>query len=165
MDSIETMRTELTNIQNQARTILAKTPTGQPVPSTDKAKVDALLAEGKALQTRLDGARRDLAITAEVERLTAGVTTSGSQGGRRGGLTLGQQFIDSETFEWIKKHRHSLPTGAWTSPASDLMAATLTGDPASGGELVIADSRPGILPSPTRPLVMADLIAPGTTDN
>jgi HK97 family phage major capsid protein len=44
-------------------------------------------------------------------------------------------------------------------------AATLTSDPASGGDLVTPDVRPGIFPGATRPLVVADLFAPGTTDS
>jgi HK97 family phage major capsid protein len=44
-----------------------------------------------------------------------------------------------------------------------VMAATLTEDAASGGDLVITDYQPGILPMPRRPLTVADLMASGTT--
>src|SRR5262249_3527123 len=40
---------------------------------------------------------------------------------------------------------------------------TLTEDPASGGGLVVPDVQPGIIPLPTRKIVVADLLAPGTT--
>jgi HK97 family phage major capsid protein len=48
---------------------------------------------------------------------------------------------------------------------TQLHATTLTEDPASGGALVIPQYVPGVLPILQRPLVVADLIAPGTTDS
>src|SRR5262245_42578032 len=62
-------------------------------------------------------------------------TTSGRPSRRD---SLGRQFLDSETFAWLREHRGHLPVGAWTSPSSelsgvgDMLAATLTEDPASG---------------------------------
>jgi len=50
-------------------------------------------------------------------------------------------------------------------PYASLFAATLSEDPASGGKLVVPDYRPGIVPTATRPIVVADLLMPGTTDS
>ena len=100
----------------------------------------------------------------EINRLTGSMTPSGSP--RRGGSSLGQQILDSEMGQWLLKQRGSFPTGSWTSPSSELMAATLTEDAASRRRSGRSPtSRPGILPLPQRPLVMADLIAPGTTES
>ena len=103
-------------------------------------------------------------MTAAIDRLTSGMGAADPIAAHRG-PSIGSQFINSDTFRWLKEQKGGFPTGAWTSPASELRAATLTEDAASGGDLVIMDTRPGILPSPTRPLVMADLIAPGTTES
>ena len=82
-------------------------------------------------------------MTAAFEQLTAGMTGPRRRA-RGGGPSLGQQIINSEVGRWLlKEQKGSFPTGAWTSPASELMAATLTEDAASGGDLVITDYAPG----------------------
>lgn len=137
--------------------------------------------ELKALETAVDGMAQRLAgmdsdesMNAEIARLTGGMTSSEAGDGRGGGVpgrvasakgSFGEQFLASDTFKWLKANRQSLPSGAWSSPSSELFAATLTEDPASGGQLVIPHTLPGILALPTRPLTMADLIAPGVTDS
>jgi HK97 family phage major capsid protein len=124
------------------------------------------------LKGRLASAQGDANFTDELDRLTGGMMPSrggNASGGRGGnasggrGRSLGDQILASETGQWLVNNRGKFPSGAWTSPASEIMAATLTSDPASGGDLIITDYQAGILPLPTRPLVVADLIAPGTT--
>jgi HK97 family phage major capsid protein len=53
--------------------------------------------------------------------------------------------------------------GAWASPSVEMFATTISEDPASGGSVVPPDVQPNIIPLPTRRLVVADLLAPGTT--
>jgi HK97 family phage major capsid protein len=127
------------------------------------AAVNVCIERANSLKKRLDTAHGNASLTAAIGRMTAGMDDGPSRPSFGG--SLGQQFINSETFRWMKENRGSLPTGAWTSPSSELMATTLTEDSGSGGQLVVHDTRPGILPLPTRPLVMADLIAPGQTDS
>jgi HK97 family phage major capsid protein len=137
-----------------------------PTPS-DVSKLNGHVLEVNDLKRQLDRARSDAEMTSQIARLTGGDATT-SYGGRRGGLSLGAQFIDSDTYKWLKEHRHRLPAGVWTSPsaelglATSLMAATLSEDAASGGALIVPDYRPVVWPLvPT--VVVADLIAPGTT--
>lgn len=139
--------------------------TGRLRTAEEKAAVQTLLDEGKAIRARIDGMRGDANMTAEIERLTAGMTAGGSHGNGhqpRARKSLGQQFVESEAMAWIKKTAGSRSMGAWTSPSAELMAATLTEDAASGGDLLIAQQVPGILPLLFKRLVVADLIAPGT---
>jgi HK97 family phage major capsid protein len=99
----------------------------------------------------------------------AGVKTTG-RGRGRASESVGTQLVRAVA-DWRRDPKHSgLPKGAEATLLADvpygaLFAATLTEDPASGGDLVIPDFRPGIVPLPTRPLVVADLIAPGTTES
>jgi HK97 family phage major capsid protein len=140
----------------------------------ENKELKALEAAVDGMTTRLSQMDGDDSMNAEIARLTDGMTPAagaagaGNGGGRRaaGKGSLGEQFLASETFKWLKSNRASLPSGAaWSSPSSELFAATLTEDAASGGDLVVPHFLPGILALPTRPLTMADLIAPGTTDS
>lgn len=134
--------------------------------NADPETLRTAVQKATELRHRLTQAQTDANMLAEIDRLTSGMSTTSHRGGI---MSIGQQFIDSATFKWLKDHKGSLPTGTWTSPASELggygpiMAATLTEDPASGGDLVITDWQSGILPLPQRPLTIADLMAPGTT--
>jgi HK97 family phage major capsid protein len=76
--------------------------------------------------------------------------------------SLGEQFLASDTFNWLKS-THNKRSGAWTSTASELQfqATTLTEGAGSGGALLVPDYQPGIVPSPTAPVVMAQLFQPG----
>jgi HK97 family phage major capsid protein len=125
------------------------------------AAIDALIDEGKAIRARLDRANRGAGMTAEIERITAGLM--GDTGSYGGGRSLGSQFVDNHEFrEWVKSggHRRS---GAIQSPAFDLLATTLDESGGSGGPLVIPQLIPGITPLPMRKLVVSDLLAQGTT--
>jgi HK97 family phage major capsid protein len=133
----------------------------RPMTSAEMKSVEDALDEAKSLKARLGRVKDDAAMMSAINQLTDGMVGPSTVYG--GGI--GAQFIRSDTWEWLKKNRHMLPSGAWTSPSSELMAATLSEDSASGGDLVVTDYRPGILPLPTRPLVMADLLAAGTTDS
>jgi HK97 family phage major capsid protein len=109
---------------------------------------------------------RDNGLSAALDNL-AGGKDFGRLGGGQGlaplttRLSLGDQFLASETFSWLKEHRNKL-SGAWTSPASDLlMAATLTEGAGSGGALVVPQYLPEIQPSPLAPVVMSPLFSQG----
>lgn len=126
-------------------------------PVTLKAAVD----KATHLKALLARAKGDASFQASLGRITGDM--AGAAGRRL--PSLGQQFIDSEAGQYLLKNRGKFPTGAWTSPASELMAAVVSEDAASGGDLVITDYQPGILPLPMRPPRIEDLIAPGQTDS
>ena len=136
--------------------------------NADDATLTAALKEAEALKARLDRGGGDDAFSAAFNKLAAGMGTPGRGGAR--GNSVGHQFIASETFEFLKKNRGKFPAGAWTSPTSelmggDMMAATLSEDAASGGDLVVTDNQPGIVQLPQRPLRLEQLIRPGQTDS
>jgi HK97 family phage major capsid protein len=138
----------------------------------ERAAVQKLTAEAREIKAQLDQKRGDAAIGDEIERLTASAgalvrhTPTGAAPPSRI-LTLGAQFTASQAYDFIRKGGHRTMS-AWRSPSAELFdprmfAATLTTAPGSGGDLIVPDRRPGILPALDRELTIADLIAPGTT--
>ncbi len=158
--TIQQLQQEYDAAADRARTLVSR--------NADKGTIETALKEAQDLKARLVRAKGDANFTAELERLTAGMNTTPYG---RALQSVGQQFVESETFKWLQQHKGRLPSGSWTSPSSELlgfgpiMAATLTEDAASGGDLILPDFRPGILPLPLRQLTIADLLAPGTTDS
>ncbi len=136
---------------------------GRALGPAEIASINQKIREANAAKARLDRARDDAGMSAAIEQLTGPMSAESGRGGSRS--SIGQQIIDSEMGRFLLERKGRFPTGAWTSPSSEIYAATLSEDGASGGGLVVPDFRPGILPLPTRPLVMADLIAPGTTES
>jgi HK97 family phage major capsid protein len=134
---------------------------GRAMTATERAALEAVANEAKAIKSRIDRATSDVSMASAIDKMTNGMATTTSN--RRSGL--GSEFIDSETYEWLKQNRGHLPTGAWTSPSSELRATLLDESGGSGGALVVPTYVPGIVPLPTRPLKMADLFAPGVTDS
>jgi HK97 family phage major capsid protein len=131
--------------------------------NVDEGTIRAKLNRALALKRQLESAQDGANFNASLERLTNGMPHFGG-GGR---ASLGAQFLSSDTWRWLQQTKNTR-SGRWDSPASELgmatvWAATLTEDSASGGDLVIADTQAGILPLPQRKLVVADLLAPGTT--
>jgi HK97 family phage major capsid protein len=104
--------------------------------------------------------------TAQDNAVFRSIANGGSLLPRGAGHSLGQQFLESETYQWLQATKASRPE-QWHSPSSELTppslmaATTITGDPASGGALVIPQYIPGIVPVPTPPIVVADLFAQG----
>lgn len=131
---------------------------------SERADLKAIEAELNTIETRLEKLATEGQIAAEITRLTAGMTGpgGGASGGRRLTGSLGAQFVNSDVMKWLQDHRNSR-AGAWNSPSVELFATTLDESSGSGGALVLPDVRPGIVELPQRPLVVADLMAQGST--
>lgn len=187
--TVAQLETNLRELQTKAKTLLETqmhaceahvvTPATATAPAVlgrlrtdeEKAAVQTILDEAKGIKARIDAAKADSNMLAELDRLTAGMQaaqpTRERVPGRGVRVSLGQAFVDSETYAWLKKNP-GRGTG-WNSPSSqlpgiELYNATLT-EASGGASLVTEEIRPGILEFLQRPLVVADLIAPGTTDS
>jgi HK97 family phage major capsid protein len=145
---------------------------GRLMTDTEKQAIDALLAEGKEIKAQLDRAQGDASLAAAIDGLTSGMATrpAPEREPRRGAaaLSLGQQFVAAEHYrEWIKSGQHrrqgSLSPSIACEDVLDFRGTTLSEGAGSGGALVTPDIQPGIVPLLFRRLVVADLIAPGTT--
>lgn len=139
----------------------------------EKAEIEAVLVEARALQAKLTAARGEEAMFAELNRmsLASGGATARTAPERKRFLSMGEQFVAAPEYSFFKDGRHRTQS-SWRSPSVELdprwgspMAATLTEDPASGGAVIVPQYLPGILPLGFRRLVVADLMASGTTDS
>ncbi len=146
-------------------TATAPAVVGREWTKEERAELEALAAEGRAIKAQLDTAQGDANLMAEYQRLTAGMTAAAAEGNAaREVRSLGQQFIaDSQYRAWIKAEGHRQK--GTLSPAVELQATTLDTSSGSGGPLILPDNRPGIVELLFKRLVVADLIAPGTTDS
>lgn len=141
---------------------------GRTMTDDERNAIQAVLDEGKAIQARIDRHRDDQSMSHAIESLTAGMApqhSSSPEPQRHERRTLGEQFVADASYRKFISEQGHRRTGSWTSPAVDLMAATLTTGSASGGQLILPDTQPGIIPLLFKRLVVADLIAPGTTDS
>ena len=148
-------------------TATAPAVTGRLRTDEEKAAVQAILDEGKAIKARIDAAASDANLTAEIDRLTAGMTdrpASDRQAAARSPLSFGAQFINADAWKAFIKAGGHHQNGSWTSPGVELQATTLDTSSGSGGPLVLPDYQPGILTLLFKRLVIADLIAPGSTN-
>ncbi|HXG72959.1 MAG TPA: phage major capsid protein [Gemmatimonadaceae bacterium] len=146
---------------------------GRDLGPGERSAIESAVNAATEARTRLDRVKGNQSQSAEIDRLTAGMgSNNGHSIGRPsnqatrivGGGTLGAEFVNSDAFRWLKDNKNSL-AGKWNSPVSEISAATLSTDAASGGDLVIADFRPGILALPTRPTRVSDLFAVAQTDS
>jgi HK97 family phage major capsid protein len=166
------IRNELQAAVDLASGLMAKAEAEtRELSAEERAQVDAQLAKARDLRAQLTRAQDVAALQDELKAFIADNTKDGSGNGgaapastalavRRG--SLGAQIVASDLFEFVRAgHARG---GAWTSPSVDLMAATLTEDPASGGKLLVPTYAPGIYGLPFAPPTVIDLIAQGTTD-
>jgi HK97 family phage major capsid protein len=135
----------------------------------EKKAVQVLLDEGLALKSKIASAKGDANLQAEIAKLTAGMTVETPKPGQPGRVvqSLGQQWAASPAGQFFFKKMHQ-GSRNWNSPVAelfDMRAATLTSDAASGGDLIVSDFRPGILPLLFKRLTVRDLLAPGRTDS
>jgi HK97 family phage major capsid protein len=141
---------------------------GRLMTDDEKKAIQSLIDDGNGLKARIERAKGDEKMAAEIERLTAGMSPSKGDGNgsaqKAERRSMGQQFIESEAGQWLLKTRGSRG-GNWTSPSAELFAATLDTSTTSGGDLIVTQYRPGILPLLFKRLVVADLLASGTTDS
>jgi HK97 family phage major capsid protein len=172
---LDVLERDLAATQEKARALFlatAKTCDAEDnrlMTAAEVAAIETLTAEGAAIKKQITEQSASAAMLAEIDRLTAGVSPLPARGSARI-LSIGQQLVaNAEWQDFIKRQGHRTAS-SWRSPMVELFppdfhAATLTEDPASGGALVTPQYLPGIQGLPTRPIVVADLLAPGTTDS
>lgn len=118
----------------------------QAMSAETRAKVDEMLTKQGELQARLQ----------ETEQKLVNANADRSQGERQqsaGELVVGAECMQGVNASFRGSRRVSVPRAAITSL------------PASGGTLVPAERRVGILALPERQLTIRDLIAPGQTSS
>ena len=168
MLNVAKLRTDLEAKRTEGKALLLKYGTlaeseNRRFTESEETELRAIAAECRDLQDKIDTLQGHQTITEQINAMI-GETP------RRPAVhkSLGQQFLESEAFAFIRAGGHRAQS-SWRSPGAELMprfwGATLTEDPASGGALVLPDYQAGIRALPTRRLMVADLFAPGTTDS
>lgn len=153
-------------------TTTAPAVTGRVMTAEEKGAIEAILVEAKGIKARIDAASNDASMMAEIARLTEGLATRPARtvaADRPALRSIGAQFVQNEAYRRFIAGKGHQSNAAWSSPAVDceteFMATTLDTSSGSGGQLIIPDTRPGFIPLLFKRLVVADLIAPGTTDS
>jgi HK97 family phage major capsid protein len=138
----------------------------------EKAAVQKILEEAKGIKSQIDRAKGDQAMNAEIERMLGEQAKNRTSAidafnANRKPKSLGAQFVGSSEYEAFRKQGRA--KGArWSTGVVELHSELLdsdAGSPGSGGDLIVPDYRPGILPLLFRRLTIADLIAPGSTES
>ncbi len=166
--TIQDLESDLARAKTAAQAIVAAVGDNEPNES-QRAELARLLAEGKDLRARIDRMHGDADFTRQIEAFTGGRgNRASSPNGGVQGMSAGALYATA-TAEFFKRGGHRV-SGGWRSdsvevPYSALFATTLTESPTSGGKLVVPDYQPGIVPSATRPIVVMDLLMPGTTNS
>lgn len=153
--------------QAHKETVNGKEVTGRLMTTEERAAIQALVDKGNGIKAQLDNLKGDANLAKQIEQLTGGLKVEGASPAHAQRVvrkSLGQQFVDSETFGWLKNSR-GVRGSKWNSPVAELNAATLTEDAASGGDLIVSDYRPGIVPLTFKRLTVRDLLAPGSTES
>lgn len=135
----------------------------------ETGEIEAVIKAGNDIKAKIDRAKGVDGMHEALNQLTAGLSSTPAR--RVDQRSMGEQFVQSpEYLDFFPKQRHRT-SAAWRSNSVELFdyrgmhATTLTTDPASGGDLILPDNRGGILPILFKPLVVADLMASGTTDS
>src|SRR5262249_41615428 len=134
---------------------------GRGLEADEKQELSALQADNKSIEARMAQIDSNAEIVAEVDRLTPGRGVHSTMAADS--RSWGYQFVANAAGQKLSKDRGHQRAGAWASPFVELRATTLTEDPASGGALVPPQRLPDIVALPQRKIVVADLLAPGTT--
>jgi HK97 family phage major capsid protein len=131
----------------------------------EKGAINAALAEGEAIQTRIDAMKSDSQLIAKVRDFAAEMRPVAGGPSRFDPRSIGQQFVENADVQNFIKQGGHRRNGAWATPPVEcfgpLRATTLTEDPASGGKLLVPQYLAGIQPLLFKRIVVADLMASG----
>lgn len=167
MLNLAQLKQDLDAKRNEGLALVAKTmkeaeAAERAMTAEEETAIEKVTAEARALHDKIARLNGVDALHEELTRMTSVAVTKAQP---RMLKSLGEQFVGSDAYDFFRKGLHRT-SAAWRSPSAELfLAATLTEDPASGGALVVPDYRPGIVQQLTRPLAVADLLAPGTTES
>ncbi|MCL4848738.1 MAG: phage major capsid protein [Acidobacteria bacterium] len=175
MARIKTLRDRLTDATAAAEQYIttitrAAEADDRELTAEERETAQERLDAAKAIHDQIAAAEGDAKLVEQLKafneaagtRTTSPADASPAHGKRP--KSLGHQFVESAAYDFIRQGKHHGRTG-WSTGAVELQAATLTSDPASGGDLILPDYQAGILPLLFRRLTIADLFAPGTTDS
>ena len=164
MLTIESARVKHAAALHAAEAILAAA-NNRPLNDQEQAAFDAAMKQAGDLEAAVERLQGPERVNQALATLTAGAArTPGGLILRPAQQSLGSELLASEIGNFLRTTKGTR-SGAWRSPSVELMAATLTSDPASGGALVLPQTLPTIVPTVLRPTTVLDLLASGTTNS
>ena len=137
--------------------------------SDEEARFTKLKEQHAQFERQIATVASDDELRDRVATLTNGRGRSGAGPRHAGGSSPGALFAEGVGDFFTNGGHHA--SGAWRSPAVEIpypalfQATTLTETPGSAGALVVPDYRVGIIPSATRPIVVMDVLMPGSTNS
>jgi HK97 family phage major capsid protein len=146
---------------------------GRLMTTEERAALDAACAEAEGINTKILKAQGDADFLARLDKIAGGAATravaTDPAPRPTGPMRSAGNLFAAEAAEFFKKGGHRA-SGTWRSPMvevpyASMFATTLTEDPASGGKLVVPQYFPTIQQLMFKRLVVADLMASGTTDS
>jgi HK97 family phage major capsid protein len=161
----DTLTAEMDEAKAKAKAaMVAAEKENRELTAEERTEIQGHLDAAKAAKAKIDQRDTDEAMRAEIERMTVGAAPQKTPKAQTSPMSLGAQYVASDDYK-VAQANAKLRATAWKSPGVELQAATLTTDTASGGDLIVPDYRPGILPLLFKRLTIADLLASGTTDS
>jgi len=140
----------------------------RPLTTEERTKIDGYLASAREARDKITAASSTGDVRAELQAMIEARATLVAGPSAKPGLvttalkSLGQQYIESAAMEFIKAGHAK--GSQWSTPPVELLAATLTEDPASGGKLLFPQQLPGIMQPAYQVPKVVDLFAQATTD-
>jgi HK97 family phage major capsid protein len=140
----------------------------------EKQAINTIITDGEAIQAKIARAKEPDAMREALALMTGPAPvvekTPALPASR---LSPGTQWTENAAVQQFFKSGQHRTSSAWRSPATELAvnwgnrfhATTLTTDPASGGDLIRPTYLPGIQSLQFARMVVADLLASGTTDS
>ena len=133
----------------------------------ERTKIDGYLASAREARDKITAASASGTVRDELQALIEARATLVNPVAAKGGAlvpfkSLGQQFAESAAMDFIRAG--NMKGSSWATPPVELLAATLTEDPASAGKLLVPQLLPGILQPGYQVPKVVDLFAQGTTD-
>ena len=148
---------------------------GRAMTDDEYAAIEAISKQGLAIQAKIDRLKGVDGLRDQLVKLAGSGATEAALAARPGQIdrrSMGEQFVQSEQYRGFFGSGAHRTSASWRSPSVELFdrtrglhATTLTTDPASGGDLIVPQYLPGILPLQFKKLTVADLLASGTTDS
>src|SRR5262245_4337279 len=165
MPDVNVFKTRQTMLQKKADLILATAEREtRALTDDERTELTALEKEIDSLTARIDRTESDTAMLAKLNDMTGGQGTRVGRGSSTPidglpprGESWGRTFTANKAIEDFRKA--GIPTaGNWSSPSVELRAAVIL---ESTSPIVEPQYLPGIIPTPTAPIVMSQLFAPG----
>jgi HK97 family phage major capsid protein len=158
------LKSEMNRKLEEAKAITAKVEAeGRSVTSEEKDQVEKLVAEAQTFKSRIEKMDETEQLRESIDKMT-GVFNEPAEQAPQGAKSLGDAFVKSDAYKALKNG--GMKAQRWTSGVVDLGFDALGGKATmteAASVIVQPDVQPGVQLINQRRLVVADLMASGST--